>query len=180
MHNFVPVVFYPIATSTGVPRSFSAQMPLAFKIPSQRGAQFTSAVMMPASSAFALPATQADPVLINTFGLLTKKTSHQFPRLQLTPPNTGSAPTSHLGPKTSQTSFHHLTATYPLQTPSEVSPQKAPIINQLNSLSPSKTPIFSHSWAGFHKSSLFLSSIGLPLDYRRGSQPFMHLPSGTQ
>ena len=180
MHNFVPAVFSPIAMSTDVPRSFSALTPRAFKTPSQRGAQFTSAATRPASSASAPPATQADPALINTFGLLTKKTSHQFPKLQLIPPNTDSAPTSHLKPKNSQTSFHHLTAIYPLQTPSEVSPQKAPIINQLNSLSPSKTPIFSHSWAGFHKSSLFQSSIGLPLDYRRGLRPFMHLPSGTQ
>ena len=180
MHSFVPAVFSPIAMSTGVPKSFSAPMLRASKTLSQRDAQFTSAATKRAFSAFALPATHADPALTSTYGLLTKKTSHQFPKLQQTPPNIDSALTSHRKPKNSRTLFHHLIATYLLQIPSKVSPQKAPSTNQLNSLSPSKMLIFSHNWAGFHKLSLFLSWIGLPLGYRRGLLPYMHLPSGIQ
>ena len=152
----------------------------ASKILSQMDAQSTSAVMKHAFSAFALPVTHADPALTSTYGLLTKKISHQFPKLQQTPPNIDSAPTSLHKPKGSRTLFHHLTTTYLLQTPSKASPQKVPSTSQLNSLSLSKMLIFSHNLAGFHKLSPFLSLIGLPLGYHRGLPPYMHLPSGTQ
>ena len=148
MLNFALADYSPTATSTGVPRSSFAPMPHAFRAPFPRGAQFTSAEMRPAFSASVPPVIPAGPVLTNTFGPPTKRTSYQFPKQQLIPPNTDSAPILLRKPRNSQTLFHHLTATHPSQTPSEVSPQKVLTTNHFNSPSLSKTLIFSHSLAG--------------------------------
>ena len=145
MHKSVLVVSFPIATSTDAPKSFTALMQLVFRAPSQRGVQFTSVAMRPASNAFAPPVTQPGLGLTNTFGPHTKKISLQSPKQPPTLPSTALALTLRLKHRSFQTLYHQPTPTHPSLTLSAASHQKLLSTKILISALPKKTPISLHS-----------------------------------
>ena len=131
--------------SIGGQKSFSAQTQPVPRTPFPRAAPFTSAETKHVSSAFVRPATHLGPGLTKTFGQLTKKTSHPYPKRPLTHLNTDSALTLRPMYKDFPTLPQHPTATNHLLTPSKTSPQRAHITNLLTPPLPKKTLTFSHN-----------------------------------
>ena len=131
--------------SIGGQKSFSAQTQPVPRTPSPRDAPFISAGMKRVSSAFAQPATRLDPGLTKTFGRLTKKTSHPYPKRPQTRLNTDSAQTLLLMYKSFPTFPQQPTATNHLLTLSKTSHQVDHITNLLTPPSPRKILTSSHN-----------------------------------